>query len=194
MATPNPFDVDPPPIPSDDRPSADADRGDALSGGPVGESELWQGRTHWKHFIGWIAGYAVLSAVGLIALLAQTTQLGAIFRVVAIESALGLIVVGRIALVVYGTRYRLSTERLFLHRGILSETIDQIELIRVDDIRITKRFVDRLMGLGTIDVLSTDFTDHRVRIEGVADPDRVAEQIRSRMRTARKKSVFVENL
>jgi hypothetical protein len=72
--------------------------------------------------------------------------------------------------------------------------VDQTELIRVDDVRIHKTLLDRIFGLGTIAILSTDATDREVVIAGVADPDQVAEALRRNMRTLRQKSLFVEHL
>ena len=100
----------------------------------------------------------------------------------------------RIAAVILGTRYRLTTERLFVERGLIRQTIDQTELIRVDDVRVRKLMVDRILGLGSIDVLSTDQTDPRVVVTGVAEADKVAEMIRRHMRALRRRSLFVENL
>jgi len=81
-----------------------------------------------------------------------------------------------------------------LERGILSQTIDQTELIRVDDVRVRKSLLDRVFGLGDVEITSTDASDRLVVLEGIRDPDQVAEDIRSRMRSLRKSSLFIENL
>ena len=91
-------------------------------------------------------------------------------------------------------RYRLTSQRLFIERGILNQTIDQTELIRVDDVRLEKTLIDRVFGLGTVSLLSTDVTDRLVVIEGIDNADRVAEAVRTNMRTQRGKALFVENL
>ncbi len=158
------------------------------------EEEIWTGRTHWKHFatmIGWagVGGLTILILTGLY--LSGGWFWWAFLLVVLVMSG----IVGKIAATVFGTRYRLTSERLFIDRGILSQTINQTELIRVDDVRVTKTMVDRIFGLGTVDILSTDTTDKLITITGVQDPEYVAELIRNRMRTARqRKSVFVESL
>lgn len=156
------------------------------------EETLWVGRTAWKHFGGFIVA---CFATAMVILVVAGVWLPAGFLY-----GLGLVVVGavvavgRIALTIFSTRYRLTTERLFIDRGILHQTIDQIELIRVDDIRVTKRLVDRIFGLGSVEILSTDSSDRSIEITGVVDADHVAELVRSRMRTARRKSLFIENL
>ena len=67
-------------------------------------------------------------------------------------------------------------------------------MIRVDDLRIRKTLPDRILGLGSIEVLSTDQTDRSMVIEGVRGPEAIAEHIRRNMRAMRRKSLFVENL
>ena len=64
----------------------------------------------------------------------------------------------------------------------------------MDDVRVTQGLVDRIVGCGTVEVISTDMSDARLNLVGVADPDKIAEHIRQCMRTLRKKSLFVENL
>jgi uncharacterized membrane protein YdbT with pleckstrin-like domain len=96
--------------------------------------------------------------------------------------------------VMLSTRYRLTNQRIFIDRGILSQAIDQTELIRVDDVRVFKSFVDRVMGLGTVELLTTDSTEKKVIIEGIGEPDRVAETVRTHMKRLRKKAMFVESL
>jgi membrane protein YdbS with pleckstrin-like domain len=106
----------------------------------------------------------------------------------------GLVVLVPVVLHILGRRYRLTSQRLFIEVGILSKTIDQTELIRVDDVRVHKTLFDRIFNLGTITLLSTDVSNREVIIEGVAGPDAVAEAVRNHMRAQRGKALFVENL
>jgi len=164
------------------------------------EGEVWSGRTSAKHYAGRIAIWllAIVAAAVLLALLASTieafTGKHVFWIVVVLLLASGVWVIGGIFLGILGCHYRLTTERLFIERGILSRTIDQTELIRVDDVRMRKSLTDRLFGLGTVSIISTDSTDAALEVEGITEPEKVAEAIRSRMRTLRKGSLFVENL
>ncbi|MEE9293755.1 MAG: PH domain-containing protein [Phycisphaerae bacterium] len=160
---------------------------------PAPEEDLWAGRTDWKHFAGGIAAWAALSLIALIVSLAWLPD-GWWLGTIGLIAVAGAVMAVRIAATVYSTRYRLTTERLFIERGLIGVTKDQTELIRVDDVRVRKLLVDRIFDLGTVEVLTTDQTDRSVAIAGVAAPDRVAELIRSNMRRARKKSLFIENL
>ena len=175
-------------------------RGDGASIDPTAESDLWVGRTHWKHFAPSLAlwtGGLILVVVLLFWLHGRGGWLTggkAVITFLMVMLATGLVVVGRMILAVVGCRYRLTTQRLFITRGILSQTVDQTELIRVDDVRVCKSMMDRVFGLGTVEIISTDATDREITMTGIADPDHIADLVRTHMRTLRKRSLFVENL
>lgn len=93
-------------------------------------------------------------------------------------------------------RYWLTVDRLFIRRGVLNVTTDQMELIRVDDIRVRQNPIDLLFGIGNVEVIATsDSTDGDVTLTGVADPMRVAELIRTGMQTQRRRrGMYVANV
>jgi membrane protein YdbS with pleckstrin-like domain len=179
--------------------------GRASTGAPedfrtAAERELWIGRTNWKHYAGRFlltaAAAAALSV--LIVLIARESE--GVTAGWAILVILGLLLVATLFFVIpvlwiiLSHRYRLTTQRLIIERGILSQTIDQTELVRVDDVRVHKTLTDRLLGLGTVHVISTDATHREVLIPGVAGPDKLADNVRNLMRTARQRTVYVENV
>ncbi|MCC7292688.1 MAG: PH domain-containing protein [Phycisphaerales bacterium] len=173
-----------------------ASAAEAPPGEVAKESEIWTGRTHWKHFLPglvlWVIGASVVT---WLLLLAKGDGGGAWSWVIAfLWLGSGLFVLGRMVARILGHRYRLTTQRLFIERGILSQTIDQTELIRVDDVRMHKSVLDRIFGLGTVEIASSDATNPSVRIVGVAGPETVAEHVRANMRIMRKRAVFVENV
>ena len=174
--------------------------GDGAPVDPAAETELWVGRTHWKHYIGrltiWAGGnlgFAIL-VIWATPQWEWLTAWRAFWAIVVVLLVTGLLVAGRVFLKIIGHRYRLTSQRLFIERGIFSQTIDQTELIRVDDVRIHKTFLDRVVGLGSVAIVSTDASDREIVIEGIAEPEKTAEVIRSRMRAMRQKSLFIENL
>ena len=167
---------------------------------PAPESDLWSGRTSWRHYFFRIAFWIVgnITAAVLIvqwAWAGEKLGVGGTFWVI-----VGLIVLSAFWLLleavlhILGRRYRLTTQRLFIEVGILSKTIDQTELIRVDDVRVYKSLFDRVFGLGTISLLSTDVSDKEITIQGVSEAESIAEKVRAHMRAQRSKALFVENL
>ncbi|MEK7710715.1 MAG: PH domain-containing protein [Planctomycetota bacterium] len=173
---------------------------DATGPRDAAETDLWSGRTHWRHYAGRIALWACgnLVAAILVGMLTSRVKLltwvGGVWIVLGLVVVSGVVVLGRVALRVMGTYFRLTTQRIFIERGILSRTIDQTELIRVDDVRMQQSLLDRMFDVGSITLLTTDATDRSVTIEGVKNPKEVAEALRQQMRSLRGKSVFVETL
>ena len=56
------------------------------------------------------------------------------------------------------TRYTLTDERLIIESGILSKNLDEIELFRIKDTKLSQGLFQRFVGLGDINVASTDET------------------------------------
>ena len=56
------------------------------------------------------------------------------------------------------TRYALSEDRLFISEGFLNIRDDEILLYRVRDLDTTRTLGQRLLGVGTVTVMSSDKT------------------------------------
>ncbi len=159
---------------------------------PESEEDLWQGRSSWKFFADLIvvaAGWTLIAAIVWF-----TTPPWSGWTVL-LMALLGWVYVGvRVAHGLLNYHYRLTTQRLFIERGILSRTIDQAELIRIDDVRIHKSLMNRMTGVGSVELFSTDASDRQVTLWGVEKPDELADSIRDNMRRLRQRSLFVESL
>ncbi len=75
------------------------------------------------------------------------------------------------------TRYALSEDRLFLRRGFLNVKQDEVILYRVRDLRVTQNLWQRIFGVGTITVVSTDKSIPQLVIKNVKQPWEVKELI-----------------
>lgn len=75
------------------------------------------------------------------------------------------------------TRYSLSNDRLFLRRGWLSIHQDEIILYRVRDLCVKASLWQRIFGVGTITVTSTDKSIPVLVIKNVKQPFEVKELI-----------------
>ena len=210
---PPPPPVAPPPPPAATPPPAVSDAegagpqeafaaagGDGAAIDPGNERELWCGRTSWKHFYGngvvWGVAVVVLLIAGvwLRSKAAFLQGSGFWWGMATLIILPGAYLFLRCAIQIYGVRYRLTTQRIFVEKGILSRTTDQTELVRVDDVRVKQGIADRIFGCGDVEVMSTDASDASLAMVGVETPDRIAEHVRQHMRILRKKSLFVENL
>ena len=75
------------------------------------------------------------------------------------------------------TRYALSEDRLFLSVGFLNIKDDEILLYRVRDIDTSRSLWQRLFGVGTVVVMSSDKSMPNLVLKNVKDPVGVKELI-----------------
>ena len=75
------------------------------------------------------------------------------------------------------TRYMLSEDRLFVSVGLLNIKDDEILLYRVRDIDTSRTLWQRIFGVGTITVVSSDKTMPTLVLKNVKDPVFVKELI-----------------
>ena len=73
------------------------------------------------------------------------------------------------------TRYGLSEDRLFLSVGLFDIKDDEVLLYRVRDITTRRTLWQRLFGVGTITVVSSDRTMPTLVLKNVKDPTMVKE-------------------
>ena len=75
------------------------------------------------------------------------------------------------------TRYCLSDDRLFVSEGFLTIKDDEILLYRVRDIDTRRSLWQRLFGVGTVVVASSDKTMPNLVLKNIKDPIFVKELI-----------------
>ena len=75
------------------------------------------------------------------------------------------------------TRYMLSEDRLFLSKGFLNVQDDEILLYRVRDISTSRNLLQRMLGVGTVTVMSTDKTCPNLVMKNIKDPVAVKEML-----------------
>ena len=73
------------------------------------------------------------------------------------------------------TRYALSEDRLFVSVGFLNIKDDEILLYRVRDIDTSRSLWQRLFGVGTVVVASSDKTMPNLVLKNIKDPIMVKE-------------------
>ena len=76
------------------------------------------------------------------------------------------------------TRYRLTNQRLVVEQGILSRTLDEVDLRTVDDSGFSQSPLERLQGIGTVWVVASDRSTPRLTLRGIPDPRSLREKIR----------------
>jgi len=146
------------------------------------EEEFWQGRFSPRAMAGrWLA-LALLTVVLIVVSLwvgSQGWWPG---------GTKWLVVVGVVALVfcynymVYlnrrlGVSYRLTSQRFWVQRGVLSRVTDRIDVVELEDIRCEQGFIDRITGVGNICLRCKDHNDPEILLRGIEDAPRVTALI-----------------
>ena len=75
------------------------------------------------------------------------------------------------------TRYALSEDRLFLSQGFLNIKDDEILLYRVRDIDTSRNLWQRLFGVGTVVVMSSDKSMPSLVLKNIKNPVDIKELI-----------------
>lgn len=77
-----------------------------------------------------------------------------------------------------GTIYEVTTQRLRIIRGLLGNSIEEIELIRVHDTKVKQHLGERAFNVGDITVFADDSTTPTIILNNVSEPVEVRELIR----------------
>ena len=83
------------------------------------------------------------------------------------------------------TRFKISARRVETEHGILTKTVDSLELWRVLDVRYHQTIVDRILGNACITLIGTDQTDKELRLHGLPGHRALFEKLRDAVQVAR---------
>ena len=85
------------------------------------------------------------------------------------------------------TRYSLSEDRLFCETGLLNLKSDKVLLYRVRDLQLTMTLGQRIFGVGTVCVVSSDKSIPHLDLKNVKHPRQVKELIHKNVEAAKDK-------
>ena len=159
------------------------------------EAPLWSGSYSHLAMIGtWVGGAIV--TIAAVVLAALTGAAGGVWLMVL--SGIGLMWLALAAW--YGYRrlsvhYKLSTQRLVHENGLLWRTVDRVELIDIDDVTYRQGPVERLLGVGTIVIASSDKTNPELLLPGIEHVSKVADMIDdARRKERRSRGLHIESV
>lgn len=76
------------------------------------------------------------------------------------------------------TNYELTNQRLKISHGVLSRSVEDIELYRIKDSSISQSFVQRLVGLYDVQIITSDAKDKNARLCSIRNGNSIKEKIR----------------
>lgn len=164
------------------------------------EETVWSGSPSMALLAGRIAGLVISAiAVPLLAyFIAGLTEesdqaAGLVTAGWVVTAALVLIFLISIVagmVVLRSTHYTITNQRLLTESGLLSKTVDEIDMRLIDDSRFEQGFIHRILGIGNVTVLSSDKNAPAFTMRGVRDPRAVREMIRAHSFAASQRQVF----
>jgi uncharacterized membrane protein YdbT with pleckstrin-like domain len=115
---------------------------------------------------------------------------GAAIVVVLWLSLLGYLLYERLSV-----EYTLTNHRFIHQTGILRRVTNRIETIDIDDVTFEQGIIERMFGVGTIRLLSSDTSDPKLFLKGIDDVKRVANLIDDARRSERRKrGMYIESV
>lgn len=149
------------------------------------ERELWRGTYSAKGMINYwlvaIAATIALPSVGAYASLDRVGWIGLLALLAVLWLGL-FIMVGFQKLDVH---YVLTNQRLMHRSGILTRHSHRIEVIDIDDVSYRQGIIERLFGVGTITILSSDHSDPELELPGIDHVHEVAAMMDEARRAER---------
>ena len=85
------------------------------------------------------------------------------------------------------TKYSLSEDRLFCETGLLNIKSDEVLLYRVRDLQLNISLGQRIFGVGTVCVISSDKSIPHLDLRNIKRPREVKELIHQNVETAKDK-------
>src|SRR5215211_5381588 len=76
------------------------------------------------------------------------------------------------------TLYRLFPDRVEVQSGLMSRTIENVQLFRVHDVSLKQGLIGRICGYGDVALIGTDATAPALVLRGIDHPDHVYQELR----------------
>jgi hypothetical protein len=83
---------------------------------------------------------------------------------------------------VNSTTYTITNQRILVKSGLLGKKYEEVDLIRVKDIKVVQSLKARALGIGDIEVVSADETTPVLLLGEVRNPNEVKEILRNAVR------------
>lgn len=91
------------------------------------------------------------------------------------------------------THYKVTNQRILVESGVMSRTLEEIDMRSVDDIEFHQNFVERLFKIGAVWIVSTDKVAPKIMLHGITDPRNTRELIRATAYQASQGQLFTRS-
>ena len=145
-----------------------------------GEQIVFEGHPSWRGLLSfYVGGVAAAVAVGVIVGLIGSTVVGVLVGAALIGAVIAFGLFKRMS-----TTYLVSTQRLYIRRGLLAKREQQTRIDRVQNVNTEQSLRDRLLRVGTVDFDTAGTDDSEFRFVGIANPASVVTAVDRAQREA----------
>ena len=166
----------------------------ATKGGDEPRKMFYEGVPSWKAYLGYYV-VTVFAAVAIIAIMnwqsgpEATTQR----KVMNVLIPAGVATIFFFAITLYrkSVKFRVTNSAIETERGIISKSIDVLQLWRCRDVRYRQNLIDRVLGIAHIEVFAQDATTPHLEITGMPASRQLFENLRDSIEIQRQhKNVY----
>jgi uncharacterized membrane protein YdbT with pleckstrin-like domain len=145
-----------------------------------GEQVVFEGHPSWRALLSfYLGGIAGAVAVAIVVGLLTSFLVGLLTGAVLVAAVLAYGLFKRTA-----TTYLVSTQRLYIRRGLLAKKVQQTRIDRVQNVNTAQSLRERLLRVGTVDFDTAGSDDSEFRFVGIADPADVVQAVDRAQREA----------
>jgi uncharacterized membrane protein YdbT with pleckstrin-like domain len=145
-----------------------------------GEDVVFEGHPSWRALLSfYVYGTVGAAVVGVIVALVASTAVGVLTAAVLFVV---MVVVGFIRRM--ATTYMITSQRLYIRRGILSKAEQQTRIDRVQNVNTNQTLLQRMLFVGTVDFDTAGTDDSEFRFIGIASPGRIVQFVDKAQREA----------
>jgi len=145
-----------------------------------GEQVLFEGHPSWRSIVDfYLKGFAITAVICLLValvtgLVGDETNKGLVVLIAIAGVGITVLVgfVKRIA-----TSYTITNRRLHIKRGIVSRTIQETRLERVQNVNFSQSVIQRFLQIGDVDFDTAAGDDYNFTFSGVAEPGDVVQRV-----------------
>jgi len=146
-----------------------------------GRKVFYEGVPSWKAFLGQyvLVGFGTLLLIGVLRLL-QDSATPMTRRVLDVVIPIGVAAIFFFVITLYrkSIKFRVTNTVIETERGILSKSIDVLQLWRCRDVRYRQNLIDRVLGIAHIEVFAQDATTPHLEIVGMPASRQLFENLR----------------
>ena len=145
-----------------------------------GEQVIFEGHPSWRSILdfylkGVIATAVVALIVGFVSGLGEGGADTGLVTIVAVVGVAITVLAGFIKRI--ATDYVITDRRLHIKRGIISRTIQETRLVRVQNVNYNQGVIQRILQIGDVDFDTAAGDDYNFVFAGVAQPEEVVHQV-----------------